>query len=203
MNWLACWTAGKTAVASRLIGDRHGLPFPPQCPTGPPVLQLWQERPQLDFLGRTSGIVQHPSRPFRRHPRHGGAARQGVSWSVEHSPEGNQPAPASLLTGPAEGLSDSRRFRPGPLEAFKQGYLGCCLSSCSRPGSQGQLLWELNLSFYYPTVIAASWCSFPFAPFPASIPACSATPPPASASRPFAFARFCHSHHRCLPPSMS
>jgi hypothetical protein len=35
MSWLACWTAGKTAVASRLIGDRHGLPFPPQCRLGP------------------------------------------------------------------------------------------------------------------------------------------------------------------------
>lgn len=35
MSWRACWTAGKTAVAIWLIGDRHGIPFPPLRPPGP------------------------------------------------------------------------------------------------------------------------------------------------------------------------
>ncbi len=69
----------------------------------------------------------------------------GLSWSVEHSPEVNQPAPASLTTGPAEGLPNSRRFRPGQLDAFKQGCLGVLQEQLFAPGSQGQLLWELNL----------------------------------------------------------
>jgi hypothetical protein len=43
----------------------------------------------------------------------------GLSWSVEHSPEANQPAPAQIPAGPAEGLPNSRRFRSGQLDAFK------------------------------------------------------------------------------------
>ncbi len=35
MSWLACLTAGKTAVATRLIGDRHGIPLPPIPRLGP------------------------------------------------------------------------------------------------------------------------------------------------------------------------
>jgi hypothetical protein len=69
----------------------------------------------------------------------------GLSWSVEHSPEANQPAPARLPAGPAEGLPNSRRFRPGQLDSFKQGCLGVLLEKLFAPGSQGQLLWELNL----------------------------------------------------------
>ena len=69
----------------------------------------------------------------------------GLSWSVEHSPEANQPAPAQLPAGPAEGLPNSRRFRPGQLDAFKQGCLGVLQEQLFAPGSQGQQLWELNL----------------------------------------------------------
>jgi hypothetical protein len=69
----------------------------------------------------------------------------GLSWSVEHSPEANQPNPARLPSGPAEGLPNSRRFRPGQLDAFKQGCLGVLQEHLFAPGSQGQLLWELNL----------------------------------------------------------
>jgi hypothetical protein len=69
----------------------------------------------------------------------------GLSWSVEHSPEANQPAPARLPAGPAEGLPNSRRLRPGQLDAFKQGCLGVLQEQLFEPGSQGQLLWELGL----------------------------------------------------------
>lgn len=69
----------------------------------------------------------------------------GLSWSVEHSPEANQTPPARLHAGPAEGLPNSRRFRPGQLDSFKQGCLGVLLEKLFSPGSQGQLLWELNL----------------------------------------------------------
>jgi len=69
----------------------------------------------------------------------------GLSWSVEHSPEASQPAPARLPSGPAEGLSNSRRFRPGQLDAFKQGCLGVLQEQLLAPGSQGQLLLELGL----------------------------------------------------------
>jgi hypothetical protein len=69
----------------------------------------------------------------------------GLSWSVEHSPEASQPAPARLPAGPAEGLPNSRRFRPGQLDAFKQGCLGVLQEQLFAPGSQGQLLWELGL----------------------------------------------------------
>jgi hypothetical protein len=69
----------------------------------------------------------------------------GLSWSAEHSPEANQPAPARLPAGPAEGLPNSRRFRSGQLVAFKQGCLGVLQEKLFAPGSQGQLLWELNL----------------------------------------------------------
>lgn len=69
----------------------------------------------------------------------------GLSWSVEHSPEGNQRATARLPAGPAEGLPNSRRFQPGQLDSFKQGCLGVLQEQLFAPGSQGQFLWELNL----------------------------------------------------------
>lgn len=70
---------------------------------------------------------------------------RGLSWSVEHSPEANQPAPARLPAGPAEGLPNSRRLRSGQLDAFKQGCLGVVQEQLFAPGSQGQQLCELNL----------------------------------------------------------
>ena len=47
-----------------------------------------------------------------------GLPSTGLSWSVEHSPEADQTEPTCLHAGPAEGLPNSRRFRPGQLDAF-------------------------------------------------------------------------------------
>jgi hypothetical protein len=69
----------------------------------------------------------------------------GQSWSVEHSREANRPASERLPAGPAEGLPNSRRFRPGQLDDFKQGCLGVLQEQLFAPRSQGRLLWELNL----------------------------------------------------------
>lgn len=69
----------------------------------------------------------------------------GLSWSVEHSTEVNQTNPARTLAGSAAGLPNSRRLRPGQLDAFKQGCLAVLQEKLIAPGSQGQLLWELNL----------------------------------------------------------
>lgn len=54
----------------------------------------------------------------------------GLSWSVE--------APA----GAAAGLPNSRRLRPGQLEAFKSSVLGVLHSEVFGPGTPGQRLWE-------------------------------------------------------------
>lgn len=69
----------------------------------------------------------------------------GLSWSVEPIPEAKQSAPARLPAGPAEGLPNSRRLRPGQLDAFKQGCLGVLQEQLFAPGSRGRLLWDLNL----------------------------------------------------------
>jgi hypothetical protein len=69
----------------------------------------------------------------------------GLSWSVENSPEANRPASACLPASEAEGLPNSRRFRPGQLDAFKQGCLGVLQEQLFAPGSHGRQLWELNL----------------------------------------------------------
>ncbi|MCP9820003.1 DUF4236 domain-containing protein [Synechococcus sp. Cruz-9H2] len=69
----------------------------------------------------------------------------GLSWSVEHRPEADQTAPARLPAGPAEGLPNSRRFRPGQLDSFKQGCLGVLQKKLFAAGSQGRLMWDLNL----------------------------------------------------------
>jgi hypothetical protein len=49
----------------------------------------------------------------------------GLSWSVEHG--------TGAPSASSAGLPNSRRFRPGQLEAFRQGAWGCCRSSCSPP----------------------------------------------------------------------
>jgi hypothetical protein len=69
----------------------------------------------------------------------------GLSWSRQNSAETVRSAPARLPAGPAEGLPNSRRFRPGQLDAFKQGCLGVVQEQLFAPGSHGRLLWELNL----------------------------------------------------------
>jgi hypothetical protein len=55
----------------------------------------------------------------------------GLSWSVEH--------------GPAAGLPSSRRLRSGQLDAFQQECLGLLRQQLFAAGSQGRLLWDLNL----------------------------------------------------------
>ncbi|MGB5135853.1 MAG: DUF4236 domain-containing protein [Prochlorococcaceae cyanobacterium] len=54
----------------------------------------------------------------------------GLSWSVE--------APA----GPAAGLPNSRRLRPGQLEAFRGSVLAVLHQELFGPGTPGQQLWE-------------------------------------------------------------
>ena len=54
----------------------------------------------------------------------------GLSWSVE--------APA----GPAAGLPNSRRLRPGQLEAFKGSVLSVLQQEVFGPGAPGQRLWQ-------------------------------------------------------------
>lgn len=55
----------------------------------------------------------------------------GLSWSVEH--------------GPAAGLPNSRRLRPGQLDAFQQECLGLLQEQLFAAGTQGHRLWEYNL----------------------------------------------------------
>ena len=54
----------------------------------------------------------------------------GLSWSVE--------APA----GAASGLPNSRRLRPGQLEAFKSSVVAVLQQEVFGPGTPGQQLWE-------------------------------------------------------------
>ena len=65
----------------------------------------------------------------------------GLSWSVEHSPDRPAPIPA----GAAEGLPNSRRLRPGQLDALKQELLGVLHQELFAPGSPGEQLWEHGL----------------------------------------------------------
>ena len=51
----------------------------------------------------------------------------GLSWSVEHTP--------------SEGLPNSRRLRPGQLDAFKQSLLELLHQELFAPGSIGEQLW--------------------------------------------------------------
>jgi hypothetical protein len=69
----------------------------------------------------------------------------GLSWSVEHTPN----RPAAVPAGPAAGLPNSRRLRPGQLDAFKQSLLGVLRQELRQelfaPGSTGVQLWERGL----------------------------------------------------------
>ena len=62
----------------------------------------------------------------------------GLSWSVEHGPD----RPAIIPAGRAEGLPNSRRLRPGQLDALKQQLFEVLLQELFAPGSPGALLWE-------------------------------------------------------------
>ena len=62
----------------------------------------------------------------------------GLSWSVEHAPD----RPNCNTAGPAAGLPNSRRLRPGQLDALKQQLLEVLRQELFAPGSVGALLWE-------------------------------------------------------------
>ena len=63
----------------------------------------------------------------------------GLSWSVESTPDRAMPA------GPAAGLPNSRRLRPGQLDALKQSLLRVLRQELFAPGSTGEQLWEHGL----------------------------------------------------------
>ncbi len=65
----------------------------------------------------------------------------GLSWSVEDS----QDRPAVIHAGPAAGLPNSRRLRPGQLDALKQSLLAVLRQELFAPGSTGEQLWEHGL----------------------------------------------------------
>jgi len=65
----------------------------------------------------------------------------GMSWSVEHNPDRT----AAIPPGPAAGLPNSRRLRPGQLDALKQSLLDVLRQQLFAPGSAGVLLWEHGL----------------------------------------------------------
>jgi hypothetical protein len=60
----------------------------------------------------------------------------GLSWSWE------QVAPARQPAGPADGLPNSRRLRPGQLEAFKQSVLALLTAQLFGNGCLGEQLWQ-------------------------------------------------------------
>jgi hypothetical protein len=60
----------------------------------------------------------------------------GLSWSWE------QEAPARQPAGPAEGLPNSRRLRPGQLEAFQQSVLALLTEQLFGSGCLGEALWQ-------------------------------------------------------------
>ena len=62
-------------------------------------------------------------------------------WSVEHTPD----RPAAIPAGPAAGLPNSRRLRPGQLDALKQSLLGVLRQELFSPGSTGEQLWVHSL----------------------------------------------------------
>ena len=70
-----------------------------------------------------------------------GVPGTGLSWSVEHAPD----RPAVISAGRAEGLPNSRRLRPGQLDAFKQSLLAVLRKELFAPGSTGEQLWDLGL----------------------------------------------------------
>jgi hypothetical protein len=70
-----------------------------------------------------------------------GVPGTGLSWSVEHAPD----RPAVIPAGRAEGLPNSRRLRPGQLDAFKQSLLAVLHKELFAPGSTGEQLWDHGL----------------------------------------------------------
>ena len=64
-----------------------------------------------------------------------------LSWSVEHAPD----HPVAIPAGAAEGLPNSRRLRPGQLDALKQSLLAVLRRELFAAGSAGEQLWEHGL----------------------------------------------------------
>jgi len=67
-----------------------------------------------------------------------GVPGTGLSWSVEHAPD----RPAVIPAGRAEGLPNSRRLRPGQLDALKQQLLEVLRQELFAPISAGAMLWD-------------------------------------------------------------
>jgi hypothetical protein len=60
---------------------------------------------------------------------------------VEHTPD----RPVAIPAGAAEGLPNSRRLRPGQLDALKQSLLAVLRRELFAAGSAGEQLWEHGL----------------------------------------------------------
>jgi hypothetical protein len=69
----------------------------------------------------------------------------GLSWSVEHTPDRPGVIPNAIPAGPAAGLPNTRRLRPGQLNALKQSLLAVLRQELLAPGSTGEQLWEHGL----------------------------------------------------------
>ena len=65
----------------------------------------------------------------------------GLSWSVEHTSD----RPTVNMAGPAAGLPNSRRLRPGQLDALKQQLLEVLRQELFAPDSTGEQLWDHGL----------------------------------------------------------
>jgi hypothetical protein len=63
----------------------------------------------------------------------------GLSWSWEQGAPLRQPA------GPAEGLPNSRRLRPGQLDVFQQSVLALLKAQLFGGGCPGEQLWQQGL----------------------------------------------------------
>jgi hypothetical protein len=68
-------------------------------------------------------------------------SKRGLSWSMEHT----QDRPAAIPAGVSEGLPNSRRLRPGQLDALKQSLLRVLRQELFAAGSPGQQLWNHGL----------------------------------------------------------
>jgi hypothetical protein len=62
----------------------------------------------------------------------------GLSWSVEHTPDRAAAIPTAIPAGPAAGLPNSSRLRPGQLDALKQSLLEVLKLRLIAAGSEGE-----------------------------------------------------------------
>ena len=70
-----------------------------------------------------------------------GVPGTGLSWSVENTPD----RPTVNTAGTAAGLPNSRRLRPGQLDALKQQLLEVLRQELFAPDSTGEQLWDHGL----------------------------------------------------------